>query len=67
VELYDVARDPGEQLDLATKEVEQVVRLRRALQAWVRSAREQVKHLGESGYDQDPELLRTLRSLGYIQ
>jgi arylsulfatase A-like enzyme len=67
VELYDLNRDPGEQLDLSTKDVQQVVRLRRALQAWVRSAREQVKHLGESGFEQDPELMRTLRSLGYIQ
>ncbi len=67
VELYNMIRDPGEQLDVSTKEVAQVVRLRRALQAWVRSAREQVKHLGESGFEQDPELVRTLRSLGYIQ
>ena len=67
VELYDLKRDPGEQLDLSTRDVEQVVRLRRVLRAWVRSAREQVKHLGESGFAQDPELVRTLRSLGYIQ
>jgi len=67
VELYDLNRDPAEQLDLSDQEVQQVVRLRRALRAWVRSAREQAKHLGESGFEQDPELMRTLKSLGYIQ
>jgi arylsulfatase A-like enzyme len=67
VELYDLARDPGEQLDLSSESAEQVVQLRRALQTWVRAARELAKHLGESGYEQDPEMVRTLRSLGYIQ
>jgi arylsulfatase A-like enzyme len=67
VELYDLARDPREQLDLSRKNVTQAVQLRRALQTWVRVARELAKHLGESGYEQDPEMVRALRSLGYIQ
>ncbi len=67
VELYDLDRDPREQLDLASREVQQVEELQRALQAWVRAAREQAKHLGESGFEQDPEMVRALKSLGYIQ
>jgi arylsulfatase A-like enzyme len=67
VELYDTARDPGEHLDLSRDNVDQVVDLRRALQTWVRAARELAKHLGESGYEQDPEMVRALRSLGYIR
>jgi len=60
VELYDLQRDPAELVDVASEHPERVEEMRRELARW----------RGEElriGARIDPEVLRRLRSLGYLK
>lgn len=65
--LYDLAADPGERHDLLPEAEEAASVLRETLQSYLEAAR---KHRAESpGEDvsADPDLLRKLESLGYVE
>jgi len=63
-ELYDLARDPGETLNLYGSEPARAEQMRRMLQAWATRPRSRLPTLD---FTTDPETLERLRSLGYIQ
>lgn len=58
-ELYDLAADPGEARDLAASRPQDVLRLRAALQALLRTDK------GAAPRASDPEVAERLRALGY--
>jgi arylsulfatase A-like enzyme len=67
VELYDVRKDPEEQVDLAAAETARVQELLEALDRW--QSRTQQLSRGPIEGDEaelDPEALERLRSLGYL-
>jgi len=65
IELYDLARDPGERTDLAAREPELVARLVAELDAM--RARLPDASPAESSVVADPELLEQLRNMGYVE
>lgn len=60
--LYNLDKDPGEQVDLAKEETELVRELRYAAWKWRQEHRIEIRDLGEL----DPELVRNLEALGYL-
>ena len=62
LELYDLDRDPAEQLDLAPREPERVARLRARLEAHEAL---RIHRPGTTAPDFDPALARELEALGY--
>jgi arylsulfatase A-like enzyme len=64
-QLFDLHADPGEQRDLAASDPELLVRLEELLFGWMR------EHSAETDAEpfesRDPEALRRLRALGYIE
>ncbi len=63
-ELFDLSRDPGETVNLASTDPQRVMKLQRALDAWLRVTPAYRRQQGES--QMSPELLQKLRALGYI-
>lgn len=62
IELYDLAADPGQRRDLSTTESRETRRLLRELAAFRPQAR-----AGPAAAPLDPELVESLRALGYLQ
>jgi arylsulfatase A-like enzyme len=60
-QFFDLAADPGENLDLVERRGNEFNRLRGALQGWMREL------TAEAPDDQSAETLRALRALGYVQ
>ncbi len=65
-ELYDLAHDPGELLDISQQELEQVARLRRAMLGWIRDSPERAGS-GADSEELGEETRRALRALGYVE
>jgi len=63
VELYDLGTDPGETRDLAGERPEEVERLRERLEAWMAEGSRQLERFTPEA---DPEALKALRELGYV-
>lgn len=61
LELYHVAEDPDEQVNVAERNPEVVARLRRVLQVWRGSLRD-----GSAAENEDPNMLRELMAQGYL-
>lgn len=62
LELYDLARDPGETRNLAAAHPEELRRLRRELLGWVKN-----RPGRHAQAEEDEETLKALRALGYVQ
>ena len=62
-ELYDLAADPGETVDLAPGRPDDVARLRERLAIWVRA---ESRAPGTFEPVADPEAIEALRELGYV-
>jgi arylsulfatase A-like enzyme len=61
-ELYDLAADPGERVDVAAQHPDEVEALRSAFRAW----RATLRPLATTSTQLDAETEQGLRSLGYI-
>jgi hypothetical protein len=67
-ELYDVAKDPLNQTDLAAHHPDVVARLTKALEGWHQMASAaRLKPDAEATKNLTPEQLQRLRSLGYVR
>jgi arylsulfatase A-like enzyme len=67
-ELFDAARDPLDQTNVADKHPEVVQRLAKALEGWrTMAAKARLKPDAENTGTMTPEQLQRLRSLGYIR
>lgn len=64
-ELYDLANDPGETLNLVHEETDQARRLQAQLERWMESAADVAP--GEEGKDQGEKMRKILKALGYVQ
>jgi arylsulfatase A-like enzyme len=64
-QLFDLDADPGEQQDLASSEPEVRARLEELLAGWMQQ--HSAGSGGETFESNDPEALRRLRALGYIE
>jgi arylsulfatase A-like enzyme len=65
-ELYDLATDPSEQVDLAAERPETVERLRRAILDWKEENRRIQAEIGVAEVGLDDETEKRLRALGYL-
>jgi arylsulfatase A-like enzyme len=65
-QLFDIAKDPGEQVDVATGEVEQLALLRSSLETWLQRMS---RHEGARADRQslDASSIEQLRALGYLE
>ncbi|HET8777018.1 MAG TPA: sulfatase [Candidatus Limnocylindria bacterium] len=63
-ELYDLASDPGEHTNLATRDAGTARHLVQRLEAWVRAMEDRGQSSGDASYDD--ETLERLRGLGYV-
>jgi len=69
VTLFDLDRDPGEEHDLAAREPERVAAMKARLEDALERARELAARTGNGTgeeKDLDPEVVRRLRALGYV-
>ena len=63
-QLYDLARDPGETLDLAARSTQEIARLRRRVRDWQRQNAGILEVLGQAEATIDEESEERLRALG---
>ncbi len=67
LELYNIFDDPGEQTNLRDSYPERVSSMKVALQAYVQHQEPVEPALLNDDFDEDPEVYRRLRDLGYIE
>jgi arylsulfatase A-like enzyme len=66
-ELYDLAEDPGETVNLAAEEDEQTRRLRAVLTEWTKGDGDWIRRRHQPVEEHDEETIKALRALGYIR
>lgn len=66
-ELYDLARDPGEERNRIGEQPDRAARLREALDAWTRKALDRAPVPTRRSREEDATVRQRLRSLGYIE
>lgn len=67
VELYDTIDDPGEHVDIAETMDDQRAELDDVLRGWLDVSAGLREQLGLGTIEYDPEMMKALRSLGYIR
>jgi hypothetical protein len=67
VELYDLAGDPAEMVDLSRKQAERTLAMYKFAKEWLAASLADETAVEASGLDRlDEETLQGLRSLGYV-